>query len=49
LTQYIPNGQKIYQHFPFQDPPNFTQIEISGLKIYHLATLVQEEAINMTV
>jgi hypothetical protein len=37
---YIPNGHKIYQNFPFQDPPKFTQILIFGLKIYHLATMV---------
>jgi hypothetical protein len=34
-----PNGNKIYQHLPLQDPPKFTQIWIFGLKIYHLATL----------
>jgi hypothetical protein len=28
-----------YQHFPFQDPPKYTQIEILGLKRNHLATL----------
>jgi hypothetical protein len=36
----IPNGHYIWQHFPFQGPPNFTQIVIFGLKINHLATLV---------
>jgi hypothetical protein len=25
---YIPNGSKIYQNFPFQDPPKFTQMVI---------------------
>jgi hypothetical protein len=30
---------KIYQHLPLQDPLQFTQIKIFGLKIYHLATL----------
>jgi hypothetical protein len=38
---YIPNGLKIFQHFPFyvcKAPPQFTQIRIWGLKIYHLAT-----------
>jgi hypothetical protein len=35
--QNIPNGLKIYQHLPMQDPPKFTEIEIFGLKIYHLA------------
>jgi hypothetical protein len=34
-----PNGQKMYQHLPLQDPQNFTQIGIFGLKLYHLATL----------
>jgi hypothetical protein len=29
-----------YQHLPLQDPPKFTQIGIFGLKIYHLATLL---------
>jgi hypothetical protein len=35
----VPNGYKIYQHLPLQDPPKFTQIGIFGLKIYHLAIL----------
>jgi hypothetical protein len=30
----------IYQHFPFQGTPKFTQIGILGMKINHLATLV---------
>jgi hypothetical protein len=47
-SQNIPNGCKIdqmakkciyHQHLPLQDSPKFTQIGISGLKIYHLATL----------
>jgi hypothetical protein len=37
--QKIPNGRKIYQHYPLQDPPKFTQIGIFALKICHLATL----------
>jgi hypothetical protein len=37
--QKMPNGHKIYLHFPFQDPPKFTQSWIFGLKMYHLATL----------
>jgi hypothetical protein len=37
----IPNGHIIYQHYPFQGPPKFTQIGIFGLKINHLATLAQ--------
>jgi hypothetical protein len=44
---YICNGCKIdqmvikylYQDFPYQDPPKFTQIWIFGLKTNHLATL----------
>jgi hypothetical protein len=30
----------MYQHFPLQGPPKFTQIRIFGLKINHLATLM---------
>jgi hypothetical protein len=29
-----PNGNNMYKHFPVQDIPKFTQIGISGLKIY---------------
>jgi hypothetical protein len=36
-----PNGHKIYHHLSLQDTPKFTQIGIFGLKIHHLATLVQ--------
>jgi hypothetical protein len=36
----FPNGHKIKQPVPFQSLPNFTQIEIFGLKINHLATLL---------
>jgi hypothetical protein len=32
-----PNGHKIYQDFPLQDPPKFIQIGILGLKTNHLA------------
>jgi hypothetical protein len=39
LPKYIPNGHRICKPFPFQGPPKFTQFEIFGLKIYHLATL----------
>jgi hypothetical protein len=41
MAKYIPNFRGIYQPFQFQDPPKFTQIGISGLKICHLATLVR--------
>jgi hypothetical protein len=44
-TQNIPNGHKIYQHLPFQDPPKFTQFGIFGLKIYHLAALAETIAV----
>jgi hypothetical protein len=30
---------KVHQHCPFQSPPSYTQIEILGMQIYHLATL----------
>jgi hypothetical protein len=33
-----------YEHGPFQDPRKFTQIGIFGLKIYHLATLLEKVA-----
>jgi hypothetical protein len=39
-SQNIPNGHKIYQHFPNHGPPKLTQISIFGLKINHLATLL---------
>jgi hypothetical protein len=35
-----PIGHKIYQQFPLQDPPKFTQIGIFGLKTNHPATQV---------
>jgi hypothetical protein len=42
----IPNAHEIFQvdkiinqHFPFQGFTKYTQIEIIGKKIYHLATL----------
>jgi hypothetical protein len=38
--QIIPNGHKIYQHFPIEGPLKFTQIVIFGLKTNHLATLL---------
>jgi hypothetical protein len=28
MTKNIPNGHKIYQHLPSQDPPKYTQIGI---------------------
>jgi hypothetical protein len=28
-----PNGLKLYQHLPLQDPPKFTQTGLFGLKI----------------
>jgi hypothetical protein len=38
-SQNGPNGNKMHQLRPLQGPPKFTQIDIFGLKIYHLATL----------
>jgi hypothetical protein len=35
-----PNGHKVYQHLPLQEPQKFTHIGIFGLKICHLATLM---------
>jgi hypothetical protein len=32
----VPNGNIIYQPFPFQGPPKFTQFGIFGLKIYSI-------------
>jgi hypothetical protein len=40
IVTELPNGHKIYQLFPVQGPPKFTQIGIFGMKINHLATLV---------
>jgi hypothetical protein len=40
-VKYTKNGQRISHHLPLQDPPKFTQIAIFGLKIYHLATLIE--------
>jgi hypothetical protein len=39
-SKNIKNCRFIYQHFPFQGPPIYTQIGIFGIKINHLATLV---------
>jgi hypothetical protein len=41
-TENIPNGHKIYQHFPFQRPPKYTQNWNFGIKINYLAALVRE-------
>jgi hypothetical protein len=35
----LPNGPKIYQHLPLQDPPEFARTGNFGLRINHLATL----------
>jgi hypothetical protein len=40
LTQYIPNGHKIYQLFHSNALPNLRIFLIFGMKIYHLATLL---------
>jgi hypothetical protein len=34
----------MHQHIPLQDPQKFTQIGIFGLKICHLATLINMRA-----
>jgi hypothetical protein len=39
----------MYQNFPFQGPPKYTQIGIFGLKINHLATLCQLTKTLMTL
>jgi hypothetical protein len=53
LPENVPNGHKMYQmaieHFPLPGPPKFTQIAIFGLKIYHLATLVQSGGQSKTI
>jgi hypothetical protein len=41
-----PNGHKICQHLSLRDTTKFTQNGIFGVKIYHLATLV--EPLNYT-
>jgi hypothetical protein len=47
VTKYIkwpenrPNGYKICQLLPLQNPKKFTQIGIFGLEICHLATLTR--------
>jgi hypothetical protein len=51
--KYVPNGNKIYQiavkyidqHLSFQDPPKFPQNGIFGLKICHLATLLESRSL----
>jgi hypothetical protein len=42
-----PNGLKIHQYLLLQDDPKFTEIGIFGLKIYHLATLIN--TVNLIV
>jgi hypothetical protein len=41
--QNIPNGHKIYQHLPLQDPTKFTQLGIFSLKIFHLPELAKPD------
>jgi hypothetical protein len=46
LLKQIPNipcGHIIFQPLPFPGPPKFTQIGIFGIKIYHLATLLEND------
>jgi hypothetical protein len=48
MSKTIPNSRKIdqmalyliYQHIPLEDPLEFAQIGIFGLKICHLAALL---------
>jgi hypothetical protein len=35
----------MYHHFPFQEPPKFSQIVSFGFKTNHLATLKQSQAL----
>jgi hypothetical protein len=37
----MPNGRKIDQHVPLQDPPKFTQIGSFWFENWHLATLLE--------
>jgi hypothetical protein len=39
LVQHTKRGK--IKHLPLQDPQKFTQIGIFGLKMYHLATLLE--------
>jgi hypothetical protein len=38
-------GPKIYLRFPFQGAQKYTQIDIFGIKIFDLATLMQKSLI----
>jgi hypothetical protein len=42
-TPNDPDGHEIYQDIPFQGPQKYTIIEVFGLKIYLLATLLSTE------
>jgi hypothetical protein len=42
-----PKGQKIYQHLSLQDIPKFTQMVFFVLKIYHLATLLKRNRLQI--
>jgi hypothetical protein len=42
---YITSVHRIYQPFPFQGPPKFTQIGIFVLKMYLLATLLRTDSL----
>jgi hypothetical protein len=45
----IPNIHKIFQYFPFQGPPKYTQIGIFGTKINYLATLARTHSTSIAV
>jgi hypothetical protein len=40
-SQHIPNGRKIDQHLPLQDPPKFTHIGVFGFKISKMFILTK--------
>jgi hypothetical protein len=46
FQSHIPNGHKMYQHFPIEGPQKFTQIGIFGLKTKHLATMNSQRLRN---
>jgi hypothetical protein len=41
MTEKYSQWSRVFQHFSFQGPPNFTQSGIFGLKRNHLAALIQ--------
>jgi hypothetical protein len=45
--QCFPNGHKMFQHFPFPDPPKFSQIRNFGFKINNLTTLSSGQSFKL--